>query len=89
MNNPRFNYCVGNIKAARVRGEVSMGFFLNRIRTPREKTINLIHRIRTATDSQTKDKLKTQLPSVTPAVQFRVGDARKYANIQKDRKSVV
>ena len=80
--NPRFNYCTGNIKNAKVQGAVSCAVWLTRIREPRSWMVDLIAKIRTERDESVKANLKTKLPSVTPAVQFARGDARAYKNIK-------
>lgn len=82
MFNPRFNYCTGDIKNAKVRGVVSTAVWLTRIREPKNWMVDLISDIRTCSDESEKAKLKTKLPSVTPAVRFNKGDARAYKNIQ-------
>jgi len=82
MFNPRFNYCIGDIKSAKVRGELSMCVWLNRVRQPSHKTVQLIADIRKETDKAKRDRLKSKLPSVTPAVRFNKGDSRRYDSIK-------
>lgn len=82
MFNPRFNYLVGDIRKATVQGSVSLANFLNRVREPQPKMVDLINKIRNANDKE-KDFLKTKLPSVTPCVYFNKGTTRKYSNIVK------
>jgi hypothetical protein len=82
MFNPRFNYCIGDIKSAKVRGELSLCKWLNKVRTPSEKTVKLISSIRLEPDKAKRDAMKINLPSVTPAVRFNKGESRKYTNIK-------
>ena len=80
--NPRFNYCIGNIQAAKVRGSLSTAVWFNKVRSPSEKIVSLMSRIRSEENKAKRDKLKVHLPSVTPAVRFATGAARRYANIR-------
>src|SRR6056297_1997921 len=80
--NPRFNYCIGNIRAAKVRGSLSTAVWFNKVRSPSEKIVSLMSRIRSEENKAKRDKLKVHLPSVTPAVTFKKGAARRYANIR-------
>lgn len=83
--NPRFPYCVGNIKQAKVAGFVSLPYWCNAIRAPKKKTIELIQNIRAAAEAgkeSEKAALKERLPSVTPAVYIPRGQPRRYANIK-------
>lgn len=83
--NPRFPYCVGNIKQAKVAGFVSLPYWCNAVRQPKQKTVELMQQIRAAADAgkeSQKAKLKQRLPSVTPAVYIKRGQPRRYANIR-------
>jgi hypothetical protein len=81
MFNPRFSYCIGNIRVAKVKGDVSLCIWFNRIRNPSDKMVEAIANVRSAKTPEIKNKLKEKLPSVTPAVRFKKGDNRKYDNI--------
>lgn len=80
--NPTFNYCIGNIKSATVRGTLSLAVWVDRINRPKNKTVDLVRRIRTEPNETHRANLKNQLPSVTPAVHFFIGDRRRYENIR-------
>ena len=82
MFNPRFNFCIGDIKSAKVRGSLSLCKWLNKVRTPSDKIVDIISTIRMEQDKAKRDAMKTFLPSVTPAVRFDKGDSRKYDNIK-------
>lgn len=81
MFNPRFSFCIGNIRVAKVKGDVSLCVWFNRIRNPSDKMVEAIANVRSAKTPEQKSKLKEKLPSVTPAVRFKKGDNRKYSNI--------
>ena len=80
--NPRFNYCIGDIKAAKVQGFVSLSTWVNRIRNPRDFVVNLVSKIRAESNEGKRAQLKAKLPSVTPAVLFEKGASRRYSNIK-------
>lgn len=82
MFNPRFSYCIGNIMSAKVRGDVSLCIWLNRIRTPSQKMVDAISLVRKARNEAEKSEYKSKLPSVTPATYFDKGSSRRYDNIK-------
>jgi hypothetical protein len=82
MNDIKFQYYPATIKSVKPIGETTVEQFIMAIKYPRPKTVDIMNRIRTATemgDAETKTKLKEQLYYITPSVY--VNGYRNYDNI--------
>ena len=82
MINPTFNYYEANIKRSTPLGSVTLDYFVNAIRTPKQNVKHTFEQIRIAEqnkDMAKKQELKSALYSFTPCV--FVNGPRKYENI--------
>lgn len=76
-----FQYCIGNILDSRVKGDITLRYFVHKIRTPKPETADILARVRT-TDGKEKAALKQKLPSFSPCVIFKPAAKRRLVNIQ-------
>lgn len=82
MKDIKFQYYPAKIKSVNPIGETTLEKFVSAIKYPRPKTVDIMNRIRTATemgDTNTKTMLKEQLYYITPSVY--VNGYRNYENI--------
>jgi hypothetical protein len=83
--NPELSYYAANIKDSVCKGTISLDQFVSTIYKPKQEVLELLQKIRYASDigdTQTKDTLKRSLFSFTPASNVPAGQTRKYSNIK-------
>ena len=81
-----FQYYIGGIRQSIPSGYVSLDGFIDAIKNPKQKTLNLLDEIKEASlnnDKELKNKLKEKLPFFTPAVIVKDGKSRRYENIDR------